>query len=119
MELGFDPRDKYEEIKRESNKPLPEPVQEFVRRAMESAKKAWSEDEDGGPTDSFFNTLLGVTRTPEGVVILDNFERFFDTIYLYTTDGEWKIRHMYSEESGYKPYTEEQALQDASMLYTG
>lgn len=91
---------------------LPKQVQDFVRAAKKNAMKAFDNDK------AFVSGLLYLGKYPDGTIeIADNYERFFSTMYFYTPDGKWETRRMYSESARRKPYTYEQAMQDASMLY--
>lgn len=105
--------------------PLPEPVARFVAALRDNALKVedWSTpDLKGGRC--FADTVVHVSVKPDGsVTICDNYERFFSTIYTYTPDadspdGRWTTRRMYSDEPA-APYSFEEAMADASIMFTG
>ncbi|MFA4971389.1 MAG: hypothetical protein WC683_02165 [bacterium] len=106
---------------------LPEEVRRFVEAVFDNAAKSWSADDNmskkkwlSDPANQRFVTeLLHITVDDEGVFeIADNFERFFDTIFIYSPDGSWSYRRMFSEDDP-KPYSFAQAMHDASIMYTG
>ncbi len=91
---------------------LPEQVQAFVvkLRANASTVEGWDDD--------FVSELLYIDRKEDGsITVSDNYEKFFSTIYTYTVEGTWMIRSMWG--GGDKPYSHEQAMSDASIMYTG
>ncbi len=91
-------------------------VQEFSEAVKKNARQVWNEPDD----KSFVDDLLFIEEQDDGsVTISDNFEKFFDTIYRVTSDGEWSYRRMWSESSAWKPYSFAQAMSDASIMYTG
>lgn len=98
----------------------PEEVRDFVTALIANAKtnEDWAKpDLEGGKC--FAETIPYVKRIPDGSVrIMDNYERFFDTIYQRSADGVWTIRAMYSDEPA-KPYTFEQCMGDAQIMFTG
>ena len=93
-----------------------EQVDKFIAAIKENAAKIWTEPDD----KDFIDGLVYVNKLDdESISISDNYERFFDTIYRVTPNGEWSYRRMWSESSIWKPYTFAQAMNDASILYTG
>jgi len=88
-------------------------VSEFVKAVKENARKVWTEADDA----SFIDSLLYVREDHEGTAIMDNYERFFDSIYRVDAKGNWYVRNGYY--SSEKPYTFEKAMSDASIMYTG
>lgn len=100
---------------------LPEPVRRFVEAIRDNALRVPSWDVpslEGGKR--FADTVVYVSAKDDGrITICDNYERFFPTIYTYTpSDDTWSIRHMYSEEPA-EPYSFEQAMADAAIMFTG
>jgi len=98
---------------------LPEEVRNFVKALVENAKQVedWAKP-DMSEGRCFADTIAYVSRRDDGSVeVSDNYERFFDTIYIYQ-DGEWKTRRLYSEQEP-KNYTYEQCMADASIMFTG
>lgn len=97
------------------NMNIPEPVQKFIDAVKENAKQVWNEPGD----DDFIDSLLYVDTKKDGsIVICDNYEKFFQTIYRIDTTGNWHVREMYSERSE-RMYSFEAAMVDASIMYTG
>lgn len=102
---------------------LPEQVRTFVQALIANAKEAhegWGEHdyEDGR---CFADMIPGVESQEDGTyIVCDNFERFFSTMYHFIPEGEgrWEVRNMYGE-GGWRPYTYEKALADASIMFTG
>ncbi len=92
---------------------LPEQVQAFVvkLRANASTVEGWDDD--------FVSELLYIDRKEDGsITVSDNYEKFFSTIYTYTVEGKWMIRSMWGG-GGDRLYSHEQAMSDASIMYTG
>ena len=91
-------------------------VQKFVEAVKENARQSWTKPED----KEFIDSLLHVFTQDDGsVTISDNYERFFDIIYVVRVDGSWSYRKMWSESGELKSYSFEQAMSDASIMYTG
>ena len=82
-------------------------VNEFKKALIDNSEEAFGERwEDAAYVSSH-----------EGyVTISDNYERFFSLVYKVTDDGEWFVR---GYDQDFKPYTQSQAMQDASIMYTG
>lgn len=109
------------------SKDLPNQVKDFVTALVANAKlnKEWAIcDMEGGKC--FADTIPYVKRQVDGSYqISDNYERFFDTIYVFTPNadathspGEWSLRYGYSDIAPHS-YTYEQAMADASIMFTG
>lgn len=105
---------------------LPEPVRRFVEALRENARRVptWDVPSLEG-SKCFADTIVYVYATADGrITICDNYERFFSTIYDFRPDpadpsgGTWSIRQAYSDEPG-EPYTFEQAMADAAIMFTG
>lgn len=104
---------------------LPEPVRRFVEALRDNALLVPTWDVPSLEGDKrFADTVVYVYSTPDGrTTICDNYERFFSTIYDYTpgadgAEGTWTIRHAYSDEPG-EPFSFEQAMADAAIMFTG
>jgi hypothetical protein len=88
---------------------LPEPVKAFLAAMIENGKKVWAPTETGF---CFAEEIPYVAVNEDGSVeISDNFERFFNWTYAYSPTGEWTIDG--------KPYSYEEAMADAGMMFTG
>lgn len=108
------------------NTELPWQVQNFVAALIANARtvEGW-ETPDLAGGKCFAETIAYVKKKPDGSIqVCDNYEKFFDIIYLYTPgkdvneEGMWTIRHMYSDEPA-ESYSYEQCMADASIMFTG
>jgi hypothetical protein len=99
---------------------LPEQVKTFVDALVANAKQVegWDEcDLEGGKC--FADTVVYVKRLEDGSIqVCDNYEKFFDTIYTHSPEGQWSIRWMYADREP-QTYSYEQAMSDASIMFTG
>ena|SRR5277367_80809 len=99
---------------------LPEQVTSFVTALIANAKQVegWDgHDMEGGK--SFAETIPYVKRLDDGSIqVCDNYERFFDTIYTHSPQGEWSVRWMYADRQA-QAYSYEQAMSDANIMFTG
>lgn len=93
---------------------MPEQVRNFVLAAKENAREAFSDD-----ASDIADDVIYVSQKENGdVVICDNYERFFDVIYTYGTDGNWRVRRMFSDMPE-RPYSYDAVMADASIMFTG
>lgn len=91
---------------------LPEEVQLFVTALHENAKLAFGDK-------SFAESIAGVEMQDDGsIVVCDNYERFFSTMYTYYPDGRWTVRTMYSEQPE-REYDFQRVMCDARIMHTG
>ena len=98
---------------------MPDQVSSFVAALIANAKRieGWEvcNLRDG---KCFADTVVYVKRLTDGSwQVCDNYEKFFSAIYLYK-DGEWSIRHMYSELPA-KPFDYYKCMLDADIMFTG
>lgn len=88
-------------------------ARKFIQAVKENAKQVEDWDED------FISHLLYVRKLEDGSIqVSDNFEKFFDTIYTFRVDGTVGLRWGYSDRQP-EEYSIEQAMGDASIMYTG
>lgn len=100
---------------------FPDEVRQFVTAMIANAKtvEGWAVLEFNDDTECFADRIPYVKRLSDGSVqICDNIEKFFSTIYRFSPEGVWTVREMYSDEPP-KPYTFEQCMADASIMFTG
>lgn len=99
---------------------LPEQVKSFVEALIANAKQVegWDTcDLEGGKC--FADTIPYVKKLDDGSVeVCDNYEKFFDGIFIYSAEGDWSLRFMYSDRLP-ELYSYEKAMADASIMFTG
>lgn len=92
---------------------MPDEVRQ-LKEAIEANERA-SSAENG--MESLPDPVYAKKNSDGSWSVLDNYERFFDTIYIYR-DGQWSVREMYSDEPE-RPYSFARAMSDARIMYTG
>jgi hypothetical protein len=88
---------------------------DFIEAVKKNAAECWDQPDD----KEFIDKLLYVNELANGtVVISDNFERFFQTIYMVDVNGNWYTTPMFGDICK-KPTTFQSVMSDASIMYTG
>lgn len=91
---------------------------EEVQKLEDAINANWISSFEEGDAPSNDAVHVSFHEEDNSWTICDNYERFFDQIFIYR-DGKWSYRLMFAETDREYEYSFEKAMHDASIVYTG